>query len=225
MYVVIAGGGVLGLSLARKLIENRHDVVVVERDQAACEAIAARIGALAIHGNATDIDMLEEAGMRKAEVAVAATPHDGDNLAFCMLAKNFGVPRLFARMLNPRYEGAYEVAGVERCVNVSQLWVGQLVLEIEQPTLRQVATFGRGKAAIVVATLPKNALVHGMSVKDVAQDDGFPQDCVIAGIFRPVTEDFFFPRGSIELLSGDQVFLAADTDTMRKAAAFLQRVK
>ncbi len=225
MYVVIAGGGVLGQSLASKLIEHRHDVVVVEREQSACEALAARLGALVIHGDATDIDALEEAGLRRAEAAVAATPDDGANLAFCTLAKNFSVPRLFARMRNPRYEEAYRIVGVERCVNMSQLWVNQLVLEIEQPTLRQVATFGRGKASIVVAVVPERALVDGMTVKDIAQDKRFPRECVIAGIFRPETEDFVFPRGDIAVSAGDRVFLAADTDTVGRAVGFLQRVR
>lgn len=225
MYVVIAGGGVLGQSLASKLIENRHDVVVVERDRSVCETIAARVGALAIHGTATDIDTLEEAGLRKAVVAVGATPNDGDNLAFCVIAKNFGVPRVFARMMNPRYEEAYDAAGVDRCVNMSQLWVSQLALEIEHPTLRQVATFGRGKAAIVVATIPVNAHVHAKTVEEIARGKGFPEECVMAGIFRPETEEFVIPRGRIEVRAGDQVFLAADTDTVRQAAGFLQRTK
>jgi len=223
MYVVIAGGGILGGSLARKLVESRHDVVVIERDKLVCEQIAARFGALAIYGNASSIETLEEAGMDRAEVAVGALPTDGDNLAFVLLARNFDVPRIMARMRNPRYETAYKIAGVTKCINISEFFVGQLVLEIEQPALRQVATFGAGKAGIVVATIPEGALVHGKTVKDVAQDDQFPKECVIAGIFRKQSEQFIFPRGAIEVLSGDQVFLAADTANIRKAADFLQR--
>ena len=225
MYVVIAGGGVLGGSLARKLVGNRHDVVVIEREKTVCEQIASRIGALAIHGTATNIDTLEEAGIDKAEVAVGALPSDADNLAFALLARNFEVPRIMARMRSPRYATAYTIAGVTSCINISGLFVDQLVLEIEQPKLRQVATFGGGKAAIVVATIPEGALVHGKAVKEIAQDERFPEECVIAGIFRKEAERFIFPRGSIEILSGDQLFLAADTANIRKAAQFLQRTK
>jgi len=135
------------------------------------------------------------------------------------------VPRIMARMRSPRYATAYTLAGVTSCINISGLFVDQLVLEIEQPKLRQVATFGGGKAAIVVATIPEGALVHGKSVKEIAQDERFPEECVIAGIFRKEAERFIFPRGSIEILSGDQLFLAADTANIRKAAQFLQRTK
>ena len=225
MYVVIAGGGVMGTALARILVQHRHDVVVVEHDKAVCEHIAARIGALAIHGSATDIEKLDDAGMSKADVAVGALPLDADNLAFTLLARNFEVPRVMARVRNPRYEAAYEMAGVTRCMKVSDLFASQLALEIEQPKLRQVATFGAGKAAIVVATIPQGALVDGKTVQEIAQDAQFPEDCVIAGIFRKEAEKFIFPRGGIRVLAGDQVFLASDTARIRKAAQFLQKTR
>lgn len=223
MYVLIAGGGVVGSGLAARLVENRHDVVVVERDRALCEELAVRLGVQAVHGSATTIETLEEAGIAKADVAVAATPNDADNLAFALLAHNFRVPRIIARMRNPRYETAYRMAGVTRTLNVGDLFVNQLVLEIEQPALRHVASFGRGQASIVVATIPERAAVHGKTVREITQDKHFPAECVIAGIYRAEGEQFIFPRGPVALQSGDQVFLAADTDQLRRAAEILQR--
>lgn len=225
MYVVIGGGGVVGGTLARRLVENRHDVVVVERDRAVCEDISATAGALAIFGNATSIDLLEKAGIEKADVAVAATPSDADNLAFALLCRNFNVPQIIARMRDPRYEMAYKMAGVTRTLHVSDLLVRQLVLEIEQPTLRQVATFGRGQACIAAATIPPKALVDGKSVKEIGQDKNFPVECVIAGIFREETQRFTIPRGAISVHVGDQVFLAADMDNLRKASEYLLRTR
>jgi len=225
MYVIIAGAGVVGGALARSLVANRHDVVVVDRDKAVCERVVTRIGALAIHGAATNIDLLEEAGMQKADVAVAALPSDGDNMAFALLARNFNVPRIMARMRNPRYETAYKLAGVTRTINIADLFVDQLVLEIEQPSLRQVASFGRGKGAIVVATIPEDAVVDGRTVQDVGTSKAFPDECIIAGIFRAAEEEFIIPRGPIVLHAGDHVFLAANAGNVRKAAKFLQRTK
>jgi len=225
MYIVIGGGGLTGGTLARRLVENRHDVVVVEQDKEACEKISARIGALAIHGNATSIETLEDAGIGKADVAVGAMPVDADNLAFALLARNAEVPRVVVRMRNPRYETAYQLAGVVRAVNVGDLFVRQLVLEIEQPTLRQVATFGKGKASIVVVAIPEGAAVHGETVKDIAQHTEFPNECVIAGIFREEGQEFIIPRGERTVLAGDQVFLAAETTNVGMAAKFLLRTK
>ena len=225
MYVVIAGAGMVGGTLARELAENRHDVVVVEKDITVCEDISRRLGALAIHGMATDIEVLEEAGIRKAEVAVGALPGDADNLAFTVLARNAGVSRIIVRMRNTAYADAYNIAGVSRTLNVGQLFVKQLVLEIEQPALRQVATFGRGEASIVVATIPEGALVGGKTVSEVAKSKKFPQDCVIAGIYREKGEQFIFPRGNVEVHVGDHVFLTASTETISLAADYLQKTK
>jgi trk system potassium uptake protein TrkA len=225
MYIVIAGAGGVGGSLARALIANRHDVVVVDQNQAVCEALAARTGALVRLGNATDIEVLEEAGLNKADVAVAVMPADADNLAFAVLARHFGVPRVIARMRNDKYAAAYERAGVTRIINVVDLFVNELALEIEQPQLRQAASLGGGKATINIAIIPDRALVHGQTVADIARDDDFPDDCILAGIFREETGEFIIPKGMREVRSGDKVFLAANTRDIRRAAAYLQRVK
>jgi len=224
MYIVIAGGGAVGQSLARALIAHKHDVVVVEQDRSVCEGIAARTGALVRLGNVTDIDVLEEAGLNKADVAAAVTPHDADNLAFAVLARYFGVPRIITRMRNEKYEAAYQTAGVTKIINVVDLFVNQLALEIEQPQLRQVASLGGGKASLTIAVIPENSAAHGKTVADIAADDQFPKACVIAGIYRDATGEFIIPRGMRELRSGDKLFLADDVKDISRAAAYLQKV-
>ncbi len=223
MYVVIAGGGAVGRSLARALIAHKHDVVVIDRDRAVCEGIAARTGALVRLGNATDIEVLEEAGLNKAEVAAAVMPKDADNLALAVLANHFGVPRIIARMRNQKYEAAYKSAGVTKVINVVELFVNQLALEIEQPQLRQVASLGGGRASVTIAIIPENSAAHGKTVADIAKDERFPQACVIAGIYRDATGEFIIPRGTKQVRAGDKLFLAADTANISRAAAYLQK--
>ena len=223
MYIVIAGGGAVGQALARVLIASKHDVVVVDQDRSVCEGIAARTGALVRLGNATDIEVLEEAGLDKADVAAAVTPHDADNLAFAVLARHFGVPRIVARMRNEKYAAAYKSAGVTKVINVVDLFVNQLVLEIEQPQLRQVASLGGGKASVTIAAIPEGSIAHGKTVADIAKDEQFPKACVIAGIYREETGEFIIPRGMREVRSGDKLFLAADTSSISRAAAYLQK--
>ena len=225
MYVVIAGGGLFGQGLAARLVEGRHDVVVVESDRAVCENVSSKVGALVLCGSATSIDVLEEAGIRKADVAVGAMPADADNLAFAVLARNFNVPRVITRMRDPQFESAYKLAGVSMAVNISEMFIRQLVVEIEQPSVRHVASFGKGHASIVVTRLPEGELADGKNVKDIANDEAFPAECVIAGIYREESEEFIFPRGPAELRAGDQVFLAAPTASVRKATQFLRRTE
>jgi trk system potassium uptake protein TrkA len=225
MYIVIAGAGLVGSGLAERLTEARHDVVVIDHDKSVCEDLASRLGALALHGGATDIEILEQAGMSKADVAVGTTRADADNLAFALLAKSFDVPRILARMRNPRYESAYRKAGVTTTIRVVDVFVNQLLLEIEEPHLRQVATFGAGKASIVVDTLPDNAAAAGRTVEQIAGSPEFPSECIITGIYRPDSQTFLIPRGSAEIRGGDRVFLVAEHADLRKASRFLHRTK
>ncbi len=225
MYVVIAGGGQVGRGLARRLQERRHDVVVIERDRDACESLAAHLGVVAIHGSATDIDALHEAGIEKAEVAVAAMPVDGDNLSFCLLAREAKVRQIMARIRDARYAEAYRLAGATCAVNMPSLFVRRMLIEIEQPELEQIATYGGGKAGIVVVAIPEKARVAGQSIKEITGHSDFPEECVVAGIFRPVGDEFIFPRGSARIHSGDRVFLAADPENVTRAALFLQKTK
>jgi len=225
MYIVIAGSGVVGGNLARTLADNRHDVVVVDRDEEVCEEMSALYDVVAINGAATNIKVLEEAGLRKADVAVAALATDADNLAFALLARTFKVPRIIARMDEHQYEEAYRLAGVSRTISVKDLFVGQLVLEIEQPTLQQVAVFAGGNACVVTTLVPDGAAVEGKSVTEVGQDKGFPQNCLIVGIYREATDEFVIPRGNVVLRPADRVFLAGGAKAVRQAAEFLQRQK
>ncbi len=225
MYIVIAGAGLVGRGLAERLIEERHDVVVIDTDKALCEWIAASLGALAVHGSATDLDILDQARMGDADVAVGTMRADADNLAFALLAKSLGAPRVIARMRDVRYQRAYEEAGVTTTIHVADVFIKQLILEIEQPHLRPVATFGAGKASVVVDTIPDNAAVAGMTISAIAADPDFPAKCVITGIYRPGPQEFVVPRGSAEIHSGDRVFLVAEFANLRRASKFLRRTR
>ena len=223
MYIVIAGGGLVGRGLARRLVASRHDVVVVDHDRAVCESIATDIGALALCGSATSVDILEQAGMAKADVAVATMRGDADNLVFGLLAKSFDVERIIARMRDGRYEEAYTRAGVSTTIHVVDVFVNQMVLEIEEPHLQQVATVGAGKAAVVVDTVPEGSAASGKTVSAIAAAGEFPTECIITGIYRPATQAFIIPRGSAQVQAGDRLFLVAEHPNLRKASKFLHK--
>jgi len=223
MYVVIAGAGLVGRGLAERLIESRHDVVIVDHDKGVCEWLASHLGALIIFGSATDVDVLDQAGIAGADVAVSTMRTDADNLAFALLAKSFGVPRVIARLRNRRYEAAYKQAGVATTVHIADVFANQLLLEIEEPHLRQVASFGAGDVSIVVDTVPDKAVVAGRKIREFAAEADFPAECVITGIYRPGTQEFIVPRGAAEIQAGDRVFLVAKYPDLRRASKALHK--
>lgn len=220
MFIIIGGAGIVGGGLAERLAANKHDVVVIDSDRQVCEDLTARTGIVAVYGSATDAEILEQAGISKADVAVASMSSDGDNLAFSLLSRRYSVPRIFSRMRRPQTKPAFDLAGVTKTLSITDMFLTRLVLEIERPNLQTVATFGEGKANIVILRVTEGAPAADKSVAELTQMKGFPADCVIAGIFREVTDDFIFPRGNQKFRVDDQVFVAAGDEAVRKAAEF-----
>jgi len=170
MYIVVTGGGMVGGGLVRSLLDNKHDVVLIEQHKELCDKLYAA-------GGATSIQALDEAGIKKADVVVAATGSDADNLACAILAKSFDVPRIIVRMRDPAYKNAYIVAGVSSIVRVTDLMVNQIMMDIENPEVRKITTIGGGKADIFIATVPDGAKIAGKSIKDIVGSRHFPNEC------------------------------------------------
>lgn len=225
MYVIIAGVGVIGKQVTQVLVENKHDVVVIDRDPEACEAAYTETGALTIHGNATDIHILQKAGGTNADVIVCLMRQAADNIACALLARSLGIPRVVMRSRNPMYDDAYRLAGGTEIVRMADLVVNQLIMEIEQPRVKKIMTLGGGSAGIYVVLIPENARCAAMTIKDVAQKRTFPKDCLIIGIYKHEKEDFLIPRGSHTLDQGDTVFFLAKTHDIKKATDFLTKIR
>jgi len=219
MYIVIAGAGLVGRGLTKRLVQNKHDVVVIDRNEEVVNRVYQEYGAVSVHGDATDVDVLEDAGLDKADVAVALMHRDADNLSFALLADNFSVSRVFTRMRNSKYKEAYKAAGVTEVIDIVDLYLDQFTLEIEQPKLQRVAVFGGGKAAIVVISVPSHSQAADRKISEITKEKGFPEDCVVAGIYRE--DEFIIPRGDRTIRSGDRVFLAAELKDIEKAARYL----
>lgn len=221
MYIIIAGCGLVGRGLAKQLIAHHHDVVVIDKDKNVCEEVYSDLGAMAISGSATSINIMEEAGIRKCEVTVALMRNDADNLAFSLLANNFKVPQIVVRMRNPKYEEAYRLAGVTTIVRMIDLFLNQLLMEIEKPKARRVITIGGGKAELIIVRIPKEGKVAGKTVSEIAQNRRFPKECILAGIYNEEKQEFIFPRGNKKVSESDQVFLVARAEDIKKATDFL----
>jgi trk system potassium uptake protein TrkA len=221
MYIVVAGGGMVGGVLVRKLLDNKHDVVLIEQNKTICDKLYADSGVVAVNGGATSIEALSEAGIKKADVLVAATGSDADNLACAILAKSYEVPRIIVRMRHPAYKNAYRVAGVDSIIRVTDLMVNQMMMEIENPEVRRITSIGGGKADIFVVVVPDGAKVAGKSIKDIVGNRHFPSQCIFIGIYNLKTEELSIPKGSQIINEGDELFLVSTTENIKKAVDFL----
>ena len=221
MYVVIGGAGLTGGRLAAVLSE-RHDVVVVESDQKRCEQLYAELGVLTVNGSATDIRVLEEAGISRADVACGLMRQDADNLTFILLAHRFGVKSRIARIADPRYREAYELAGATSLLNSADMLLREIVFYIEKPAARRITEIGGGEAEMLAIQIPEGAAAEGKTVQQITQSRGFPETCVIAGIFdqeRRLT----IPRGNTEIRPHSEILLVAKAEDIAMVVELLTK--
>src|SRR5262249_54148617 len=112
MYAIVAGGGKVGYYLAKELVEQGHEVLVIERDSHQCAVIQEDLGGSVMQGDAAEASVLAEAGTGRADVIVAVTGDDEDNLVISQVAKKrFQVPRAIARINNPKNEQIFRMLG------------------------------------------------------------------------------------------------------------------
>ncbi|MCK5682614.1 TrkA family potassium uptake protein [bacterium] len=225
MYIVIAGGGMVGGTLARKLVCNKHDVIVIDKDKELCDSLYADTGAITIHGNTSNTDTLEEAEIKKADVFVAATGNDTDNLASSILARSFGVPEIIVRVRNSAYEKAYKLAGVTSMINLADLVINQMIVQIEKPKVKKIMTIAGGKADIYSVVVPQKAYIAGKKIEVIGKDPNFPPKCIFISMYNKSTDELLIPRGKHIINEGDELFLISAADDIGKVADFLTRAK
>jgi len=221
MRVVIGGGGMVGRELARKLMAQKHDVIVIDEDKETCDNLYADLGVVAIQGSPGHVEILNEAETAKADLVVAAALSDADNLACAILAKSLGVPQVIVRLHNPAYENAYRIAGVNGIVRVTDLMVNQIMLEITFPKAQNIFTIGQGRANIFMVIVPPGATAAGRTVRDIAEERAFPEQCVFIAASNPEEETFAIPRGDQVIHEGDELYLVARGDGVGRAIEFL----
>jgi trk system potassium uptake protein TrkA len=206
MSAVIIGGGRGGSYLAKDLQSQGYQVTVVDSRPEVVAKLRQEIGGDVICGDGCSPEILEQVGTRKARLVVALTHDDEDNLVICRLAKHhFNVPRVIARVNNPRNEWLYTKAwGVD--VAISQVHLTAKVIE-EEIGLGELVTLlklAHGEAALVEVVLPDNAPCLGKAIREV----NFPPETVIASIIRK--GKLVIPRGEIRFEAEDEV-LAVST--------------
>jgi trk system potassium uptake protein TrkA len=200
MYAIIAGGGKVGFFLARELIEQGHEVLLIENIADRAEFIANELGNVVLRGNADEASTLAEAGAERSDVVIAVTGDDEDNLVICQVAKKrFGSRRTIARINDPRNEGIFRQLGIDATVNATQMMLSVLEQEIPQANLVPLLRLRNTDVEVVEALLDRHSKVTGSALRDVE----LPPESTIAVVIRNGAA--FFPNGATILESGDEV--------------------
>lgn len=217
MYIVIAGGGKVGRQLVKKLLLDKHTVVVIERSHDVCKSIAQEsTSALVICGDSCDPDFLEQTGIERADVIAAVTGDDEDNLVICQLAKErFHVKRSVARVNDSRNAATFTALGVDVPVDSSAIITRLIDEEVSSSEMATLLTLKRGKLAIVRVDIPEDSRVINRQVMDIT----LPPETVLVSILRG--EDVVVPKGNTVLLPGDDVIALTLTENKRQLLELL----
>lgn len=207
MYVIVAGGGKIGFYLAKALVEQEHEVLVIERDAKQCSFIAEELGNIVSHGDAAEASVLTEAGTARADVIVAVTGDDEDNLVISQVAKTrFQVPRAIARINNPKNEQIFRLLGIDATVSSTDVILGVLQQELPAHSVVSLLKLRHTDVEVVEAAVSPDAPVVGKAIREL----GLPANCTIAVIVRggaPV-----FPTVDTRLQAGDEVVALTTTE-------------
>lgn len=207
MYVLVAGGGHMGTHLVTRLVAEGHDTAVIDADREVTDRIFAEHGIVVFPGSATDLIVLEQAGLKRADVAVAMTGKDEVNLAFCLLARYFGVPRVLARMLNPQYEVPYRLVGATKIHSEADILVGSFLTSIEYPQIGALMPVGSAELVVFELRLPTAAPVSGKTIAEIVRAEDFPRPCLFIGVETPTGLDV--ADGNTVVTGGTTVLMAA----------------
>jgi trk system potassium uptake protein TrkA len=200
MYIIIVGGGKIGYYLAKTLLPDEHEILIIEKDKRRGDIITADMGGIVLRGDGTDSIVMEEAGMARADLAVAVTGDDEDNLMICQMAKKkFGVKRTIARINNPKNEHIFKLLGIDNTVSVTDLILARIEREIPAQSLVHLLTLREAGVSFIEAKVPTGSPVIGKPLRSL----GVPDDCVIPLILRGGKG--IVPYGETKLETGDEV--------------------
>ena len=216
MYIIIVGAGNVGSYLAKRLLEDKHVVVVIEKDPLRCKKLAEEMNALIINGDGCDPKSLEDAGADRADVVAAVTGDDEDNLVICQLAKEkFGTKRTVARVNDSRNERIFSDLGVDVPIDANAIVAKIIEEEVSFADFVTLLTFKRGKLAIVRVDLAEDSPVINKAIKDLQ----LPPDTVLVSIIRG--DKIIIPKGDTVLEARDDIIALTTIENEKQLLEFL----
>ena len=200
MYVIVAGGGKVGHYLTRALLDAGHEVLILEKDKARADYLMQDLGESVTRGDACEVRTMREVGMERADVVVATTGDDEDNLVVCQMAKlRFQVPRTISRVNNPQNVDIFKTLGIDATVSSTKIIFNLIEQQIETDEVIPLAPLQRGNIEIVEIDLGPDSPVVGKRIGQVT----LPEDALVISIVRD--GHALLPNTDVQFKEGDSV--------------------
>ncbi len=208
MYIIVVGGGKVGYYLAKELVEEGNEVLVIEKDAPKAERIAEELGDISLRGDGCEASTMEMAGFGRAEMVIAVTGDDEDNLVVCQVAKaKFNVPRAVARINNPKNEEIFRKLGIDTTISATTAILSRIEQELPTHSLIPLLTLKGGGLEIVEIKVPESSSVVGKRIADIL----LPQQSLIALVVDEDGEPRV-PKSDTVLRAGDEVVAVTRTE-------------
>jgi trk system potassium uptake protein TrkA len=166
MYIIIVGGGEVGYHLSKILMNDGHEVLIVEQDEARSEKLAEELGSVVLRGDGCEAATLEGIGAARADMLVAVTDDDARNLVACQVAKyRFKVRHIIARVTNPNNEEIFKILGIDVTVCSTKLILAHIEQELPSHPLIPLLKLKSGTLEVIEAKIPPDSKLIGKKVK------------------------------------------------------------
>jgi len=187
MYIIVVGGGQVGYYLCKGLLAEGHEVLVLDKNPDKCERINEELGSVCTRGDGCETVVLEAAGVGRADMLIAVTDGDEDNLVACQVAKHkFKVPRTIARIKNPKNETLFGKLGIDCTVSSTNLILEHVEHEVPTHPLMHLLKLGETGTEIVQVRVPASSGAVGRRLREVNLPPGSTVALVIRRDQNPV---------------------------------------
>jgi trk system potassium uptake protein TrkA len=205
VYVVIAGGGKVGWNLARELIGKGHEVTLLENNRRRYLTIEEELEHAVQYGDASELWVLERAGIQRADLVIAVTGDDEDNLLICQIAREkYLCERIIARVNNPRNLQWFELLGIQPAVSATDLILRLIEHEVPSYGTVHLLDLRDEQLEIIEVEVPDGSPVIGQRISEIA----LPEGSLIISILRQGRG--FVPKADTVIEDGDEVLLVLD---------------
>ena len=218
MYIIVVGGGRVGYYLTRALLDEGHEVLIIEKNATFCEIINEELGSICIRGDGCEAATLEEVGTGRADMFIAVTGDDEDNLVACQVAKHkFNVPRTISRIRNPKNEILFKKLGIDVTVNSTDIILEHIEEVLPTHPLTHLLPIRDKGLEIVEVKIPADSTTVGKPVKELS----LPPESILSLIIRKERKPIV-PTANTILQAGDQVIAVTRTESEELLRAALR---
>ena len=218
MYIIIIGGGKIGYHLGKALLDEGHEILVIEKNADKMEFICGELGSVCVRGDGCETTTLDEAGTSRADMLIAVTGDDEDNLVACQVAKHkFNVPRTIARISNPKNEAIFRKLGIDATVSSTNVILEYIEQKVPTHPLTHLLEIRDEGLEIVEVKIPPESVAVGKAIKELP----LPPESALSLLIRK-QEKPRIPTDNTVLQAGDQIIAVTPPESEQALRAALR---